>query len=257
MSAEPQLLLKNLFFHFQPVMNGRRQPVWFEALLRWRDASGIIRPPAAVLPELLNGSAETLDAFTAHTVHQAAAALTASERAVRISINLSPAQLCREATVNLLASVPRRLRRRLIVEITEEVFPDREVYRLFIGETASLGVEVVLDDLVPEAISERLPPVLPVSGVKIDRSLLHGLNTITDGCALARLILQMRAEGMHVTVEGVSSAAQLRRLQQLGAGHFQGFGLAMPRPEPVVLPEGEDLLPAELSRPAEALTVPA
>src|SRR5690625_1346483 len=169
--------------------------------------------------------------------------LEAQGHTMCISINLSPHQLCGTEAWQLLRALPARTRECLIIEVTEDALPGKEEYQLVLGETAALGIDIILDDLVPATAGERLLPALPVSGVKLDRSLLSALCNAGETSPVASFVRQMLEEGLTVTAEGISDPAQLSLLGRLGITRFQGFGLGTPRPVPEMLPAGDGLLP--------------
>lgn len=222
--------VQDLFYYYQPILGTDRQPVIHEALVRWLNPEGIILPPVHFLNGLLGGDDDTLNAFTAHTIDSAAAALDDNEHISWLSINLSPAQICRHETLAHLASLPHALRRRLMIEVTEDALPERETYSLWLGETAALGIDLVLDDVKPEDLPERLLKHLPVEGVKLDRSLLPLLTGPQPDRELVQTVRSLRKLKLSVTAEGVEHVRQLEQLTALGCNRFQGFGLGMPLP---------------------------
>lgn len=224
--------LNELFFHYQPIFGLAMKPVTYEALVRWRNPEGLILAPAHFLASLLDDDEDTLAEFTALTIDTAAAVLHRSEQMPRVSINLSPAQICRHETLAQLASLPERVLRRLVIEVTEANLPERETYSLWLGETASLGVDLILDDLVPEDFESRLLPRLPVAGVKLDRQLLPALLQPEPDLQLLEAVRSLRRLQLSVAVEGVEHHSQLETLSRYGFDRFQGFGLGMPLPAP-------------------------
>lgn len=224
--------LNELFFHYQPIFGLAMKPVIYEALVRWRNPEGLILSPADFLPEVLSRDDNTVAEFTALTVDSAASALYRSELMPRVSINLTPAQICRHETLAQLKSLPDHVLRRLVIEVTEANLPERETYSLWLGETASLGVDLILDDLVPEDFESRLLPRLPVAGVKLDRRLLPSLLRPEPDLQLIESVRGLRRLQLSVAVEGVEHHSQLEILARYGFDRFQGFGLGMPLPEP-------------------------
>ena len=222
--------VQDLFYYYQPILGTDAQPVIHEALVRWLNPHGIILPPAHYLNRLLYGADDTVNAFTAHTIDSAAAALIDHDHISCLSINLSPAQICRHETLAHLATLPQTIRRRLMIEVTEDKLPERETYSLWLGETAALGIDLVLDDVKPDDLPERLLDHLPVEGVKLDRSLLPLLTGPEPDRELVQTVRGLRKLKLSVTAEGVEHVRQLEQLTALGCNRFQGFGLGMPLP---------------------------
>lgn len=224
--------LSDLLFHYQPIFGLALKPIIYEALVRWRNPEGLILAPVHFLAELLEGPDDTLAAFTALTIDSAAAQIHQNDLMPRVSINLSPAQICRQDTFDHLSSLPERIRERLIIEVTEQHLPDRETYSLWLGETAALGLDLILDDLLPEDFESRLLPRLPVEGVKLDRRLLSELLSPNPDAQLLDSVRSLRHLKLSVAVEGVEHQSQLEVLARYGFDRFQGFGLGMPLPAP-------------------------
>ncbi len=253
-AAQCGLEVQDLFYYYQPILGNDGQPVIYEALVRWLNPEGIILPPVHFLQGLLSGDDDTVNAFTAHTIDSAAAALTDNDHIYWLSINLSPAQICRHETLAHLASLPHALRRRLMIEITEDKLPERETYSLWLGETAALGIDLVLDDVKPDDLPQRLLKHLPVEGVKLDRSLLPLLTGPNPDRELVETVRSLRRLKLSVTAEGVEHVRQLEPLTALGCNRFQGFGLGMPLPGLHRLPQ----MPAHtVEQPRISLTATA
>ena len=241
--------LNELFFHFQPIFGPALKPIMYEALVRWRNPQGVILAPEHFLQPVLNGSEDSLTAFTALTIDAAAAALRDNGGMPRVSINLSPLQICRHETLAHLANLPDELRCRLVIEVTEQNLPEREVYSLWLGETAALGVDLVLDDLVLDGIESRLLPRLPVEGVKFDRQLLPQLLVSEPDVQLLEAIRGLRRLQLSLTAEGIEHPSQVEALSRLGINRFQGYGIGMPLPANGARSE----LRQQLPRPAQLL----
>ncbi len=219
----------DLQFYFQPIFGITRRPLMYEALVRWQDSTGAVHAPAAFLDGLL-ATENSATVFTSHTIEAAATVLSNYAELPAVSINLSPAQICRNETLAHLESLPYVLRRRLIIEVTEEVITEREPYCLWLGETAALGIDLILDDLMPADLDNRLLPHLPVAGVKLDRSLLPTLLAPEPDRALLQTVRDLRRLKLSVAVEGIEDGSVFTRLVKLGFDRFQGYGLGAPLP---------------------------
>ncbi len=217
-----------LAFHYQPIFDASGRAVVHEALVRWHRPGGGVQAPVDFLPSLLEP--ERISGFTAFTIACAVSTLEQNPRLDCISINLSPDQLCMDSTRDRFDRLSHESRERLMIEVTEDPIPDLESYHLSIGEIANLGVNIVLDDVVPEDIEQRLLNGLAVSGVKFDRSVLPRLIGPRAEPAAASVLKALRQLKLHVTIEGIDDIAALPHLASLGATRFQGFGLAMPGP---------------------------
>jgi EAL domain-containing protein (putative c-di-GMP-specific phosphodiesterase class I) len=70
---------------------------------------------------------------------------------------------------------------------------------------------------------------LALHGIKIDKEFIAGMLTNPRDHTIVKLLTEM-AHGLslHVTAEGVETAAQLAALTSLGVSYVQGFHLAPP-----------------------------
>lgn len=228
--AGPVPAIQELFHHYQPILGTDGRPVIYESLVRWRSPEGIILPAMQYLQEILQEDEDILAIFTAHTIDTAAAALSANPHINCLSINMSPRQICSHETLAHLASLEQATLRRLMIEVTQDLLPEPEAYNLWLGETAALGVDLILDAVRPADLTERLPRYLPVEGVKLDRSLLPGLTGEQPDHDLVTMISELRKQKLSVTAEGVEHIRQIGQLAALGCNRFQGYGIGMPLP---------------------------
>ena len=209
----------------------------FEVLLRWRDASGQLRPPADLIaaaerfrmgPRLdryvLNALLEWMEQHpeTAATITQC-------------NLNLGGATLVDEefadyATERLRRSVLRP--GQLCLEITEtNVVRDLVRARRFISRMRELGCRFALDDFGTGFCSFSYLRDLQVDYLKIDGSFVRDIADSALSEAVVRSIteiahlLEMRAVGEHVETE-----EQLRRLQALQVDYAQGYVFQRPAP---------------------------
>jgi diguanylate cyclase (GGDEF)-like protein/PAS domain S-box-containing protein len=161
-------------------------------------------------------------------------------------------------SVNLAA---RQFEQRNLVEQVAEALGEAgltaEALRLEITETAmmgdtdltiatlrackELGVQLAIDDFGTGYSSLSYLLRFPVDTLKIDRSFVQALGHDKGAVAIVRAVTATsRALGLDVTVEGIESPAQLRRLRGLGCRRGQGYLFARPQPVAVI----EELLAA-------------
>ncbi len=161
-------------------------------------------------------------------------------------------------SVNLAA---RQFEQRNLVEQVAEALGEAgltaEALRLEITETAmmgdtdltiatlrackELGVQLAIDDFGTGYSSLSYLLRFPVDTLKIDRSFVQALGHDKGAVAIVRAVTATsRALGLDVTVEGIESPAQLRRLRSLGCRRGQGYLFARPQPVAVI----EELLAA-------------
>ena len=76
---------------------------------------------------------------------------------------------------------------------------------------------------------------MPISALKIDRSLIAGiLHSAEDQAVTEALVNLSHRLGMRVVAEGVETEALMRRLDDLGCDEAQGYVISPPLP-PVAL----------------------
>ena len=107
-----------------------------------------------------------------------------------------------------------------------------------------LGVGVALDDFGTGYSSLVSLQQLPLTRVKLDRSLIATIDTSARSQAITRAIISLcQSLGLEVTAEGVERHEQLAWLLGYPAMHLQGYLLSPPVPE-------ADLLTALNAMPA-------
>jgi EAL domain-containing protein (putative c-di-GMP-specific phosphodiesterase class I) len=97
---------------------------------------------------------------------------------------------------------------------------------------------------------------LPLTRVKLDRSLIAGVDSSPRSAAIANAIIALCHNlGLQITAEGVERPAQVGFLREYSL-HLQGYLLSRPVPE-ASLAETLALLPGRLQSALLAAEVPA
>lgn len=218
--------LEDLRYQFQPIESaGDGSVAWFEALVRWRLPDGTVRGPLDILPYWLAPTRS--EAFTRFTVARAAEALRSSP-GIRLSINLSPAQVTQPAALQALQALNPELQRRLVVELTEQQIRNLDAYWKGLEAVREHCAQVLLDDITFDDLDHRFRKGAPIDGVKLDRSLMPALLGGTYHQRAVDLVDDARDRFGVVVAEGVEDSAVRNQLKQLGITHLQGFGIATP-----------------------------
>ncbi len=221
---------------YQPKVDARSGVlVGFEALVRWdRPGLGRIGPnefiPAAertglIVPLgrlILAQACEQLAHWHAET----------EGAALPVAVNVSPLQLLDPAFPRMVANtlheygVPPEL---LTLEITESAAVTHlEQARDQLHELRALGVEVALDDFGTGFSSLNLLRSLPVTTVKIDRTLIEPLPAL-EAAAVVKAICQLAGVlQLDVVAEGVETEAQAEAARAAGCHVLQGALYASP-----------------------------
>jgi EAL domain-containing protein (putative c-di-GMP-specific phosphodiesterase class I) len=123
---------------------------------------------------------------------------------------------------------------RLEVELTEAMLIDDNDDTMFTLKTLQgLGVRLALNNFGTGYASLSALKRLPLSTLKLDRSLVDFLGQDTSGTAIVHAAVEAgHALGCTVLAEGVETAEQVRLLEDIGCDEAQGqfFGPPVPAP---------------------------
>jgi EAL domain-containing protein (putative c-di-GMP-specific phosphodiesterase class I) len=210
---------------FQPIVDLERGVVCgFEALTRFLKGS----------PEDWFGAAARLGLVAELEGSVLRAALAAHEQLppdCYLSINLSPYAAHEPVVRQALAAAPSL--DAIVLEITEQlVVDDYAKLALALAPARDRGARIAVDDVGSENASLNQVVMLEPDFVKIDRSLVTGLDHDRRRSAVVEAIgtLASRVDAL-VVAEGVETEAELEALVGLGVPLGQGFafGHAIPR----------------------------
>jgi len=221
--------------HFQPKVDHRRHLVGGEALARWNSPDfGVVAPdrfiPIAEESGLIMPLTEVIlkKAFATATnwapIHG---------RAIQIAVNLSPKLFLGEAIVARVAALLREAGlppERVELEITESVFlGDSERALRILNEFKDLGVGLAMDDFGTGYSSLSYLRRFPLDIIKIDRSLVTGIEHEEELAMIARAVISLgHSLRKTVVAEGVENQAQFDFLRYQGCDEFQGYLIAHP-----------------------------
>ena len=221
---------RELALHYQPkarLADGTVQTV--EALLRWNHPDrGLVLPGEFIPIVQQTGLIEPLSRHVVDlALRQCRAWLEAGLR-LAVSVNLAARNL---TDGEFPALVERLLAEHgvdgslLEIELTETaMLADAVRSRQAIERLAALGARISIDDFGTGYFSLTQLRNLPVSEVKIDRSLIGDEVIVRSTIELGRNL------GIDVVAEGVETAEAWQRLATLGCTFAQGFHLCPPLP---------------------------
>ena len=224
-----------LVLHCQPTVDCRDGSLQgAEALIRWRRRDGTFVPtrewvPLAEGPGLRNR-------FNLHVLALAAEhqrAWAARGVTVPMSVNVTPACL---ADDHFVAEVERMFAgswpERIHLEITERTTTiNSHALKANVERLRGLGFRLLLDDFGAGYSSLERLALLPVSTLKIDRSLVTDITIRSAQRAIVEAVTHLaHGLGLDIVCEGVEDARTWAVLQGIGCDRVQGFHVSRPMP---------------------------
>jgi diguanylate cyclase (GGDEF)-like protein/PAS domain S-box-containing protein len=242
--------------YYQPIVRLEDEHIrGVEALVRWIHPSRGLVPPGDFIPIAeQTGMLVHLDRWVMAEACRAVSAWQnefPTDPPLTMSVNVSARQL---QDPELTREVERSLRdtgldpASLTLEITEGVLmQDSEATARILQELKDLGVRLAIDDFGIGFSSLSYLRRLPVDVVKIDRSFVAGVASVSEEWTLARGIVKLvHGLGFETVAEGVERADQKAHLRALGCRLAQGYYFARPMDEPAL----RQLLAEKVSRTA-------
>jgi len=221
--------------HYQPevsLVSGRTTAV--EALLRWQRSDGQLTPAGEFIDIAeQSGLLLELSDWLLRTAVEAARTLRAGAwPTARVAVNVSAQQFMAGRFVD---SVDKALRIAqmdascLEIELTESALQTGRRATEALHDLRALGVSVALDDFGTGYSTLKSIEELPLTRVKLDRSLVRNIEDNANAASFAHSCVQLcMSRGLSVTVEGIERAGQLDALANWGDIQVQGFLLARP-----------------------------
>ena len=231
---------RELHLAYQPQLDLlTRRAVGAEALLRWESPTRGSVPPEEFVPVAeATGLIRPLGRWVLEQACAQARRWREGSLALPVAVNVADAQLRRPGFPQLVAEIlassglPAAA---LCLEVSENLLagPRLDDAGAAVERLAGLGVRIAIDDFGTGASSLLHLKRLPVHHVKIDRSLVRGLDRDPDREAVVRATVSLaHSLGKQVVAEGVETETQERYLAALGCDRAQGFLYARPgRPE--------------------------
>ncbi len=225
-----------LALQFQPKFDvAHRTIVGAEALCRWRHPTlGVVNPAEFIMVAEQSGQIDKLDDWVIATVcRQVRQWQDAGLPVVPVAINVSGLRFAsRDFPRYLLDQIHQHdiPPSAITLEITETAaMKDIGKSLETLAELQSLGIHVALDDFGSGYSSLGYLKRLRVGTLKIDRTLIGGLDADAQGRAIVGSMVALAHElKMKVVAEGVESASQLDILGAMGCDEVQGYLLASP-----------------------------
>ena len=153
----------------------------------------------------------------------------------KVSVNVSPSELIEPGFASDVLdtlSDTRVSSRNLVLEITEEVMlGDLEVAGRVVNELVARGVSFFIDDFGLGYTNLSYLRKLPLSGIKLDRSLIADVGSDTNAQAIVRHMAALCTDlGLLTVCEGIETTSQNNVVQSLGCHLAQGYMFGQPMP---------------------------
>ena len=218
--------------YYQPIVSlSQGRLTGFEALLRWNHPLRGLVFPAEFIPT----AEETglIVPIGTWVLHEACRQLRSweqefpSARDLIVNVNLSARQCTHP---DLLQDVRRILDdtgvppTRLKLEITESVvLENSETVAEVLRELRAIGVQLGLDDFGIGYSALSYLHRFPFQTIKIDRSFVSGIANASNTEIIRAIVSMAAGLAMNVTAEGIETADQLNKLQELACEFGQGY----------------------------------
>jgi EAL domain-containing protein (putative c-di-GMP-specific phosphodiesterase class I) len=234
MESDLRLALERheLEVYYQPIVSlSEARLTGFEALVRWNHPTRGLVFPAEFIPT----AEETglIVPIGSWVLHEACRQLQSWEQEfpcasdLVVNVNLSARQCTHP---DLLPEVRRILAdtgvepSRIKLEITEGVvLENSEVVGTVLRELRALGVQLGLDDFGMGYSALSYLHHFPFQTIKIDRSFVSGMDQGSNTEIIRAIVSLAAGLAMDVTAEGIETADQVNRLQELSCEFGQGY----------------------------------
>ena len=224
--------------HFLPRVDMRAgRVVGVEALARWEDPKSGPIAAADFLDRIeAGGQMRTLTEQMISSSIRAAGDWWRSGLGLQLSVNLSSSIFSQPdwglhrfvADALTQAGLPGTA---LQVEVTEDALvKEADRATMALERLATLGATVSIDDFGTGHFSFKQLMNLPIEELKIDRSLISGLDDGENRMIVRSTIHLAHQIGLQVVAEGVETEETWHQLRRMGCERAQGFLIAKPLP---------------------------
>jgi predicted signal transduction protein with EAL and GGDEF domain len=224
---------------YQPIVDlddGR--VVATEALVRWRQPDGTtVSPGEFILVAERTGLVVPLGRWVLREACRQASQWVREYGAAApetMNVNVAGRQLQEPGFVDDVAAALATAELpagRLTIEVTETATLAGRDAMSALHDLRALGVRIALDDFGTAASSLGLLLTCPVTSLKLDRSFVESITTVTRQAAVATAVIQIaQALDLDAVAEGIETPEQAALLRRLGYRRAQGFLYHRPQP---------------------------
>ncbi|GIE81852.1 hypothetical protein Aph02nite_78020 [Actinoplanes philippinensis] len=222
---------------YQPIMRlADDRLTGVESLIRWNHPDlGVLSPVDFIPIAERTGQIVAIGRWVLREACRQGAAWMAEapdETPLQVGVNVAGPQL---RDPNLVADVAEVLAETglppgsLVIEVTETAVVDDEESQRTMEALRALGVKLALDDFGTAASSLGLLLTCPVNSLKLDRSFVESITTVSRQGAVANAVSQMAAALEFGSVaEGIETEEQRDLVRLLGYEYGQGFFYSRP-----------------------------
>ncbi len=224
-----------LRLHYQPMIRMHDSTViGVEALVRWQHPQkGLLFPDSFIPLAEGSGSVEPLTRWVLDAAIRQASLWHQQGHRLTVSVNISALILHNPIfpdIVNRLLEQAIYPAEYLKLEITESAIISDVVRATdVVTRLHELGVKVSIDDFGTGYTSLAYIRKLPVDEIKIDKSFVLNMNTVSDDAVIVRTLLELaRNLDLSVVAEGVEDRETWYMLAGLGCHVAQGYYMSRP-----------------------------
>jgi diguanylate cyclase (GGDEF)-like protein len=248
---------------FQPEVSlASMEVVLVESLLRWRLPDGRQAPPSEFLPITEeSGLIVEVGYWVLRKAIETAALWHHGEwPQARVAINVSPRQLVDPGFVDAVLRLLEEFKLPascIELELTESVLQTGPTTLESMRRLRSHQIAIALDDFGTGYSSLASLENLPLTRIKLDRSLISSIDTNIRSAAITTALIGLcEGLGLDITAEGIESPRQFAALSEFRSLHLQGYLISRPIPASQIL-EARRRIPALLQDLLLSAPVPA
>ncbi|NLK95530.1 MAG: EAL domain-containing protein [Clostridiales bacterium] len=229
MSLKKALSNEEIFVEFQPIYSLKQnQIVGAEALCRWMKDGEVIIPDRFIPSAKRTGDIVNIDNYIFNEAVKFCSNKRKEQKEFKVAINVSKRFLLQNKLVDKIKTLlkdnnlePSAIR----IEILEEEFlDDVSSISSILEEIRKLGVEITLDDFGAGYSNFKDINMLPITSIKIDRSLLKKIEKDLKTVAIISALLKLaNTLNLEVIASGIEYKEQLDLLKKLHVDKIQGF----------------------------------
>lgn len=230
LSEVESIIGENRFcYHFQPIVNTHDGSIYsYEALMRPKSDMGLTPFHILKYAELM-GKLNDIERGTFLNVLSIIDSDKEKFKDRKVFINSIPKTTLSGSDFRRVGELLMKHSETAVVELTEQAEPDESELNALKERYTNMGVKIAIDDYgTGYSNVKNLLRYMP-DYVKIDRSLLSGIQDNPKKRHFVREIIEFcHGNGIMALAEGVETTEELRAVILLGADLIQGFYTARP-----------------------------